>query len=38
MWIVYDVGVLLLVDVVMFLGGMELCVDDWNIDVCYSGM
>lgn len=30
-------GVLLLVDAVTSLGGVELAVDDWGIDICYSG-
>ena len=34
---VHDAGALLLVDAVTSLGGMELAVDDWQIDACYSG-
>ena len=30
-------GALLLVDAVTSLGGHELAVDDWGIDICYSG-
>jgi len=30
-------GALLLVDAVTSLGGVELLVDDWRIDACYSG-
>ncbi len=32
-----ETGRLLVVDAVTSLGGTELSVDDWNIDVCYSG-
>jgi alanine-glyoxylate transaminase / serine-glyoxylate transaminase / serine-pyruvate transaminase len=35
--LVHDAGALLLVDAVTSLGGMELRVDDWRIDACYSG-
>lgn len=35
--LVHDAGALLLVDAVTSLGGIELAVDDWNIDACYSG-
>jgi alanine-glyoxylate transaminase/serine-glyoxylate transaminase/serine-pyruvate transaminase len=35
--IVHDAGALLVVDAVTSLGGVELRVDDWDIDVCYSG-
>ena len=35
--VVHDAGALLLVDAVTSLGGMDLRVDDWNIDACYSG-
>lgn len=35
--IVHDHGALLLVDAVTSLGGVELKVDDWDIDACYSG-
>jgi len=34
---VRDAGALLLVDAVTSLGGIELRVDDWSIDACYSG-
>ena len=34
---VHDAGALLLVDAVTSLGGMDVRVDDWRIDVCYSG-
>ncbi len=34
---VHEGGALLLVDAVTSLGGMEVAVDDWNIDACYSG-
>ena len=30
-------GILLLVDAVTSAGGVELAVDDWGIDICYSG-
>jgi alanine-glyoxylate transaminase / serine-glyoxylate transaminase / serine-pyruvate transaminase len=35
--IVHDAGGLLLVDSVTSLGGMEVNVDGWRIDACYSG-
>lgn len=35
--VVHDAGALLVVDAVTSLGGVELRVDDWDIDVCYSG-
>jgi alanine-glyoxylate transaminase/serine-glyoxylate transaminase/serine-pyruvate transaminase len=35
--LVHDAGALLLVDAVTSLGGIELRVDDWGIDACYSG-
>lgn len=35
--LVHDAGALLLVDAVTSLGGMELAVDAWQIDACYSG-
>ncbi|MHC4295536.1 MAG: pyridoxal-phosphate-dependent aminotransferase family protein, partial [Planctomycetota bacterium] len=35
--IVHDAGALLLVDTVTSLGGMEVDVDGWKIDACYSG-
>jgi alanine-glyoxylate transaminase/serine-glyoxylate transaminase/serine-pyruvate transaminase len=35
--LVHDAGALLLVDTVTSLGGVELRVDDWKIDACYSG-
>jgi len=35
--LVHDAGALLLVDAVTSLGGIELRVDDWRIDACYSG-
>lgn len=33
----HEAGALLLVDTVTSLGGMEVNVDKWNIDACYSG-
>lgn len=35
--LVHDAGALLLVDTVTSLGGMDVRVDDWKIDACYSG-
>ena len=35
--VVHDSGVLLLVDTVTSLGGMEVDVDGWRVDACYSG-
>lgn len=35
--IVHDAGALFLVDAVTSLGGLELRVDEWRIDACYSG-
>ena len=35
--IVHDSGALLLVDAVTSLGGMDVNVDGWGIDACYSG-
>jgi alanine-glyoxylate transaminase / serine-glyoxylate transaminase / serine-pyruvate transaminase len=35
--VVHDAGALLLVDTVTSLAGMEVNVDKWNIDACYSG-
>lgn len=35
--LVHDAGSLLLVDAVTSLGGMDLRIDDWQIDACYSG-
>jgi len=35
--LVHDAGALLLVDAVTSLGGIQLAVDDWQIDACYSG-
>lgn len=35
--IVHDAGALLLVDTVTSLGGVDVRVDDWQIDACYSG-
>ncbi len=35
--VVHEAGALLLVDAVTSLGGMELKIDDWEIDACYSG-
>ena len=32
----HDAGALLIVDAVTSLGGVELRVDDWGVDVCYS--
>ena len=33
----HEAGALLVVDAVTSLGGVELRVDEWDIDVCYSG-
>jgi alanine-glyoxylate transaminase/serine-glyoxylate transaminase/serine-pyruvate transaminase len=35
--ITHERGALLLVDAVTSLGGCDLLIDEWNIDVCYSG-
>ncbi|MEE8518426.1 MAG: alanine--glyoxylate aminotransferase family protein [Dehalococcoidia bacterium] len=35
--VVHEAGALFIVDAVTSLGGVELRVDDWDIDVCYSG-
>ena len=35
--VVHDSGALLLVDTVTSLGGMEVDVDGWRVDACYSG-
>lgn len=35
--VVHDGGALLLVDTVTSLGGMEVEVDGWRVDACYSG-
>ncbi|NNE91466.1 MAG: alanine--glyoxylate aminotransferase family protein [Verrucomicrobiales bacterium] len=35
--VVHEHGALLLVDAVTSLGGMDLRIDDWGIDACYSG-
>ncbi len=35
--VVHDAGALLLVDTVTSLGGMEVDVDGWRVDACYSG-
>lgn len=35
--LVHDAGALLLVDAVTSLGGIELKIDEWKIDACYSG-
>jgi alanine-glyoxylate transaminase/serine-glyoxylate transaminase/serine-pyruvate transaminase len=35
--VVHERGALLLVDAVTSLAGCELLIDDWGIDVCYSG-
>ena len=35
--VVHDAGALLLVDAVTSLGGMEVDVDGWQVDACYSG-
>ena len=35
--IVHEAGALLLVDTVTSLGGMEVDVDGWGVDACYSG-
>ena len=35
--VVHDAGALLLVDTVTSLGGMDVDVDGWRIDACYSG-
>ncbi|HEY4330527.1 MAG TPA: alanine--glyoxylate aminotransferase family protein [Phycisphaerae bacterium] len=34
---VHEAGALLLVDAVTSLGGVDLRIDDWKIDICYSG-
>ena len=34
---VHDAGALFVVDAVTSLGGVEMRVDDWEVDVCYSG-
>ena len=33
----HDAGALLVVDTVTSLGGMDVRVDDWRVDACYSG-
>ena len=35
--LVHDAGAMLVVDTVTSLGGMDVRVDDWQIDACYSG-
>jgi len=35
--LVHDAGALFLVDTVTSLGGVDVRVDDWQIDACYSG-
>ena len=35
--IAHDHGALLIVDAVTSFGGIELRIDDWEVDVCYSG-
>ena len=35
--LIHDAGALLLVDAVTSLGGVDLRIDDWKIDACYSG-
>jgi alanine-glyoxylate transaminase/serine-glyoxylate transaminase/serine-pyruvate transaminase len=35
--LVHDAGALLLADTVTSLGGIDVRVDDWRIDACYSG-
>lgn len=35
--VVHEAGALLLVDAVTSLGGMDLRIDEWGIDACYSG-
>lgn len=35
--LVHDTGALLLVDAVTSLGGMDVRIDDWGVDACYSG-
>jgi alanine-glyoxylate transaminase/serine-glyoxylate transaminase/serine-pyruvate transaminase len=35
--IAHDNGALLLVDAVTSLGGMEMAIDEWGVDICYSG-
>ena len=35
--VVHDAGALFLVDAVTSLGGVEMRVDEWDLDVCYSG-
>ena len=33
----HENGALLLLDAVTSLGGMEMAVDEWDVDICYSG-
>ncbi len=35
--VVHDAGAMLLVDTVTSLGGVDVRVDDWRVDACYSG-
>ena len=35
--VAHDAGALFIVDAVTSLGGVEMRVDDWDVDVCYSG-
>jgi alanine-glyoxylate transaminase / serine-glyoxylate transaminase / serine-pyruvate transaminase len=35
--ITHEAGALLLIDAVTSLAGCELLIDEWNVDVCYSG-
>jgi alanine-glyoxylate transaminase/serine-glyoxylate transaminase/serine-pyruvate transaminase len=35
--IVHEAGALLLVDAVTSLGGMDVRIDEWKVDACYSG-
>jgi alanine-glyoxylate transaminase/serine-glyoxylate transaminase/serine-pyruvate transaminase len=35
--LVHDAGALLLVDTVTSLGGVDVRIDDWKVDICYSG-
>lgn len=34
--VVHNHGALLIVDAVTSLGGVELCMDDWDLDICYG--
>jgi alanine-glyoxylate transaminase/serine-glyoxylate transaminase/serine-pyruvate transaminase len=35
--LVHDAGALFLVDTVTSLGGVDVRIDDWKVDICYSG-